>query len=76
MIPTDPAPGSLPPGYFDDVYRANPDPWAFATSPYEAAKYDATLAALPNARYTQRVRGRLLHRRAHRTPRPALRSPS
>ncbi len=50
-MPPDPSPGSLPPGYFDDVYRAKADPWDFATSPYEAAKYDATLAALPNARY-------------------------
>lgn len=45
------SPGSLPPGYFDDVYRANPDPWNFAASPYEAAKYAATLAALPRAHY-------------------------
>lgn len=43
---------SLPTTYFDDVYRANDDPWAFATSPYERAKYEATLAALPNERYT------------------------
>lgn len=42
---------SLPTTYFDDVYRANDDPWAFATSPYERAKYEATLAALPNERY-------------------------
>lgn len=42
---------SLPPSYFDDVYAANADPWHFETSPYEAAKYDATLAALPRARY-------------------------
>jgi SAM-dependent methyltransferase len=42
---------SLPPSYFDDVYRAKSDPWDFASSPYEAAKYRATLAALPRARY-------------------------
>ncbi|GJG87163.1 methyltransferase [Gemmatimonadetes bacterium T265] len=42
---------SLPPAYFDDVYAANADPWAFATSPYEAAKYTATLVALPRSRY-------------------------
>ena len=42
---------SLPASYFEDVYRANADPWGFATSPYEAAKYDATLAALPRPRY-------------------------
>jgi 2-polyprenyl-3-methyl-5-hydroxy-6-metoxy-1,4-benzoquinol methylase len=33
--------------YFDEMYRANPDPWNFATSAYEAEKYAATLAALP-----------------------------
>ena len=42
---------SLPAEYFDRVYRANPDPWNFAASPYEAAKYTATLAALPAPRY-------------------------
>ncbi len=42
---------SLPPSYFDDVYAANADPWDFETSPYEAAKYTATLAALPHDRY-------------------------
>jgi SAM-dependent methyltransferase len=42
---------SLPPAYFDAVYAARADPWDFETSPYEAAKYDATLAALPRARY-------------------------
>ncbi len=42
---------SLPPSYFDDVYAASADPWGFETSPYEAAKYAATLAALPRARY-------------------------
>ncbi|RZK45442.1 MAG: methyltransferase, partial [Hymenobacter sp.] len=39
-------PNSLTPGYFDDVYRANEDPWQFASSPYEREKYAATLAAL------------------------------
>ncbi len=43
--------GSLPASYFDDVYGANADPWGFETSPYEAAKYARTLAALPRARY-------------------------
>lgn len=42
---------SLPAEYFDHVYGANADPWNFASSPYEAAKYAATLAALPRARY-------------------------
>ena len=43
--------GSLAPAYFDQLYAAHGDPWAFATSPYEAAKYAATLAALPRPRY-------------------------
>ena len=44
---------SLPPSYFDDVYAANADPWDFETSPYEARKYAATLAALPRERYAR-----------------------
>lgn len=54
MLPPDspaPAHGSLPTRYFEDVYGANADPWQFATSSYEAAKYEATLAALPQHRY-------------------------
>ena len=47
----EPVSGSLSPAYFDAVYQANPDPWNFATSPYEAAKYAATLGALPRDRY-------------------------
>ena len=50
-MPNPDAPESLTARYFDDVYRANPDPWNFASSPYEAAKYAATLAALPRPRY-------------------------
>ncbi len=43
---------SLPPTYFDDLYATNADPWRFATSAYERAKYDATLAALPRPHFT------------------------
>ena len=50
-MPNPAAPESLPPDYFDGVYRANPDPWDFASSPYETAKYAATLAALPRPLY-------------------------
>lgn len=46
-----PPDASLPGRYFDDVYAAHADPWDFAASSYEAAKYAATLAALPRARY-------------------------
>lgn len=42
---------SLDRAHFEQLYAAKPDPWAYATSPYEAAKYTATLAALPRARY-------------------------
>ena len=42
---------SLPPDYFADQYASNPDPWGFATSDYERAKYLATLEALPKPRY-------------------------
>jgi predicted TPR repeat methyltransferase len=30
---------------FEALYRADPDPWAYETSDYEQAKYDATVAA-------------------------------
>lgn len=30
---------------FEARYRADPDPWSYTSSPYERAKYDATLAA-------------------------------
>ncbi|MEN5195728.1 class I SAM-dependent DNA methyltransferase [Sphingobacterium faecium] len=39
---------SLTADYFTAVYDRNEDPWDFETSAYEAAKYAATIAALPN----------------------------
>lgn len=42
---------SLSAEYFEALYAADPDPWKFRTSPYEAEKYAATLAALPRAHY-------------------------
>ncbi|MEP6925236.1 MAG: SAM-dependent methyltransferase [Pyrinomonadaceae bacterium] len=44
-------PETLTPNYFEEVYRANADPWNFETSEYERAKYAATLAALPQTHY-------------------------
>jgi cyclopropane fatty-acyl-phospholipid synthase-like methyltransferase len=41
---------SLPREYFEMLYANGADPWHFATSSYERAKYDATLAALPARR--------------------------
>ncbi|MCT0202814.1 class I SAM-dependent methyltransferase [Synechococcus sp. CS-603] len=37
--------------YFNLLYTQNSDPWAFESSPYEAAKYAATLAVLPQLHY-------------------------
>lgn len=37
--------------HLHDLYADGDDPWHFRTSPYEAAKFDATVAALPRARY-------------------------
>ena len=42
---------TLQPEYFDALYTANPDPWNFAASPYERAKYTITLNALPKPHY-------------------------
>ncbi|WP_043361429.1 bifunctional 2-polyprenyl-6-hydroxyphenol methylase/3-demethylubiquinol 3-O-methyltransferase UbiG [Belnapia sp. F-4-1] len=42
---------SLPPAYFEALYARDADPWRFADSTYERAKYDATLAALLRPRY-------------------------
>lgn len=39
------------PAFFDDLYASDPDPWDLETSPYEAAKYDATIAALEGRRF-------------------------
>jgi SAM-dependent methyltransferase len=42
---------SLDQEYFERVYAATADPWNFATSPYENAKYHATIAALAGRRF-------------------------
>lgn len=42
---------SLPPDYFEGMFKADPDPWRFETSAYERAKYDRTIAALAGRRY-------------------------
>lgn len=42
---------SLDSEYFKGVYDANEDPWNFETSQYEAKKYAATIASLPNEHY-------------------------
>ncbi len=62
---------SLPASYFDRLYTANPDPWGFETSEYEANKYAATIAALPKQRYRSALEiggsiGVLTEKLAHR----------
>ena len=42
---------TIPASYFVEQYRAMSDPWQYAQSAYERAKYRATLEALPRARY-------------------------
>lgn len=37
--------------HFERLYRMRDDPWGYETSPYEAAKYAATIAALKRPRY-------------------------
>lgn len=44
---------SLDRSHFERLYAAKADPWRYATSAYEAAKYQATLAALPRQRYAR-----------------------
>jgi SAM-dependent methyltransferase len=65
---------SLAADFFDNLYQADPDPWGFETSAYEAAKYAATLAALPAQRYKSAFEiggsiGVLTERLAHRCDR-------
>ena len=74
--------------YFEDLYAADADPWVFATSPYEAAKYDATRArrsapaplraagSRPGCSIgvLTRAAGRALRRAAGGRPRPSARS--
>ena len=43
--------GVIEPAYFEALYAADPDPWQFASSAYEAEKYAATIAALPDRRF-------------------------
>jgi SAM-dependent methyltransferase len=42
---------SIDPAYFEQLYAADSDPWKFETSDYERAKYDRTLAALPQQQF-------------------------
>lgn len=41
------------PGYFEHLYRTDPDPWGLADAPYEHRKRAVTMASLPRARYSR-----------------------
>ncbi len=41
------------PASFEARYREEPDPWGFASSPYERAKYTRTVAALGGRRFAR-----------------------
>ncbi|PRY93790.1 nodulation protein S (NodS) [Hasllibacter halocynthiae] len=42
---------AVAPDHLDRLYAETDDPWNFRASPYEAARFAATTAALPKARY-------------------------
>jgi predicted TPR repeat methyltransferase len=44
--------GSRPAVHFERLYQSNLDPWSLASSPYELAKYQRTLAVLGDRRFT------------------------
>lgn len=46
---------STPAAHFDALYAKSPDPWNLATSPYEVAKYGATVAALDGRHFHRAV---------------------
>ncbi len=48
-----PADHSLDASYFDGIFASDDDPWSLASSPYEAAKFDATIAAIADSRYNR-----------------------
>lgn len=45
-----PSDRSLGAAYFEGMFRGDADPWGLESRPYEAAKHDATVAALGEAR--------------------------
>jgi trans-aconitate methyltransferase len=49
------APDPCSPEAFERRYRRHPDPWRFASSPYERHRYDVTLAALGRERYGKAI---------------------
>lgn len=44
---------SISADYFERMFASNPDPWQFESSPYEAAKYIASINSLDGRRYSR-----------------------
>lgn len=44
---------SLDARYFDGIFASTDDPWSLGSSSYEAAKFDATIAAIADRRYAR-----------------------
>ncbi len=42
---------SLDARYFDDIFASTDDPWSLASSGYEAAKFETSIAAIDDRRY-------------------------
>lgn len=42
---------AVSPAHLDELYAGTDDPWGFRTSPYEIARFAATVAALPRLTY-------------------------
>ena len=69
--PLDEPPGHVPVASFEEQYRAEDDPWRFASSAYEQRRYALTVAMLPTRRYRSAFEpgcsiGELTQRLAHR----------
>jgi SAM-dependent methyltransferase len=54
----DPSPGgaarsATSQAFFDDLYQRDPDPWRFATDPYEQGRYDRIVGCLQGRRFAR-----------------------
>ncbi len=57
---------SLVPSYFDGIFEGDDDPWSLASSAYERAKFDRTIAVLDDRRYDRAFESGVRARRADR----------
>ena len=62
---------TLKPDHFDALYAADPDPWNFAASPYERAKYIRSHLMHTKTAFPIGARGGMFNRRADASARAA-----